>query len=199
MMSLTSIEGMEYLNTSEVEDMSYMFSSCESLTSVDLSTLDTSSATDMMGMFLQCYSLKELDLSHFDVSKVQDMSYMFYYCKKLTTVYVNSTWDASNVNWDEAMFEGCTSLMGGEGTVYSELYTGRDYARIDGGPSDPGYFTERKKGDVNADGEVNVSDVTALVSMILGNSTVNAAADVNGDKEVNVSDVTALVSIILGS
>ena len=54
------------------------------------------------------------------------------------------------------------------------------------------------KGDVNGDNEVNVSDVTMLVSMILGNTTQNSAADVNGDGEVNVSDVTALVSIILG-
>ena len=48
------------------------------------------------------------------------------------------------------------------------------------------------------DGEVNVTDVTALVSMILGNTPKNNAANVNGDSEVNVTDVTALVSIILG-
>ena len=53
-------------------------------------------------------------------------------------------------------------------------------------------------GDVNEDHEVNVSDVTMLVSMILGNTPVTDAADVNEDHEVNVSDVTALVSIILG-
>ena len=54
-------------------------------------------------------------------------------------------------------------------------------------------------GDVNGDGEVNVSDVTMLVSIILGNTPMIDAADVNGDGEVNVSDVTALVSIILGN
>lgn len=54
-------------------------------------------------------------------------------------------------------------------------------------------------GDVNGDGMVNVSDVTALVSIILGNTPMDAAADVNGDGVVNVSDVTALVSIILGN
>ena len=52
-------------------------------------------------------------------------------------------------------------------------------------------------GDLNDDSEVNVSDVTMLVSMILGNTPLTSAADVNGDSEVNVSDVTALVSIIL--
>ena len=56
-----------------------------------------------------------------------------------------------------------------------------------------------EQGDVNGDGEVNVSDVTMLVSIILGNTPMIDAADVNGDGEVNVSDVTALVSIILGN
>ena len=55
-------------------------------------------------------------------------------------------------------------------------------------------------GDVNADGKVNVSDVTTLINMILGFETTNQArADVNGDGKVNVSDVTALINIILGT
>ena len=54
-------------------------------------------------------------------------------------------------------------------------------------------------GDVNNDGKVNVSDVTALVNMILGVSAMDQErADVNGDGKVNVSDVTALINIILG-
>ena len=55
------------------------------------------------------------------------------------------------------------------------------------------------KGDVNGDGRVNVSDVSALINMILGVTTMDQArADVNGDGRVNVSDVTALINIILG-
>ena len=54
-------------------------------------------------------------------------------------------------------------------------------------------------GDVDGNGAVNVSDVTALVNMILGViEKDDARADVNGDGVVNVSDVTALVNIILG-
>lgn len=49
------------------------------------------------------------------------------------------------------------------------------------------------------DGTVDVSDVTDLVSMILGNTEINEMSDVNGDGEVNVSDVTTLVAIILSS
>jgi hypothetical protein len=55
------------------------------------------------------------------------------------------------------------------------------------------------KGDVNGDGKVNVSDVTELINMILGVTTMNQSrADINGNGQVNVSDVTALINIILG-
>ena len=55
------------------------------------------------------------------------------------------------------------------------------------------------KGDVNGDGKVNVSDVTALINMILGVIPKDTTCgDVNGDGSINVSDVTALVNIILG-
>ena len=53
-------------------------------------------------------------------------------------------------------------------------------------------------GDINADGEVNVSDVTALVNRILGDTTYpDTICDINGDGEVNVTDVTTLVNRLL--
>ena len=53
-------------------------------------------------------------------------------------------------------------------------------------------------GDINGDGEVNVSDVTALINKILGSSTYSdTVCDINGDGEINVSDVTALINMIL--
>ena len=53
-------------------------------------------------------------------------------------------------------------------------------------------------GDINGDGEINVSDVTALINKILGSSTYSdAVCDINGDGEINVSDVTALINLIL--
>ena len=53
-------------------------------------------------------------------------------------------------------------------------------------------------GDINGDGEINVSDVTALINKILGSSTYSdASCDINGDGEINVSDVTALINLIL--
>ena len=52
------------------------------------------------------------------------------------------------------------------------------------------------KGDVNNDGEVNIADVNALISMILGGASYQNA-DVNGDGEVNIADVNMVIYIIL--
>ncbi len=53
-------------------------------------------------------------------------------------------------------------------------------------------------GDVNGDGNVNVTDVTTLVNMILGVIPKDMLrGDLNGDGKINVTDVTRLVNIIL--
>lgn len=55
-------------------------------------------------------------------------------------------------------------------------------------------------GDVNGDTAVNVSDVTALINMILGMLPMDReVGDINADGSVNVSDVTTLINIILGN
>ncbi len=74
---LTTIEGLENLDTSNVVDMSNMFCDCSNLTSLDLSNFDTSNVTDMSFMFRDCRNLISLDLSSFDTSNVTDMSGMF--------------------------------------------------------------------------------------------------------------------------
>ena len=51
-------------------------------------------------------------------------------------------------------------------------------------------------GDVNRDGEVNISDVNALIDYVLSGATINVA-DINGDNEVNISDVNAVIDLIL--
>ena len=56
------------------------------------------------------------------------------------------------------------------------------------------------KGDVNCDGEVNISDVNAVIKIILGqiqSEDMMLRADVNDDGEVNISDVNAIIKIIL--
>ena len=54
-----------------------------------------------------------------------------------------------------------------------------------------------KTGDVNGDGEVNISDVNAVINIILDGSA-DASGDVNGDGEVNISDINMVINVILG-
>lgn len=53
-------------------------------------------------------------------------------------------------------------------------------------------------GDVNGDGDVDVSDVNAIINMMLGKAEAISAGDVNGDGEIDVSDVNAVINIMLG-
>ena len=52
-------------------------------------------------------------------------------------------------------------------------------------------------GDLNGNGQLNVTDVTVLINMILGTEPMSAKADINGDGKVDVSDITALINLIL--
>ena len=59
-------------------------------------------------------------------------------------------------------------------------------------------FDSDAGGDINGDGQVNVTDVTALINKILGSAAYDdMLCDLNHDGLVNVSDVTALINIIL--
>ena len=133
--NLTSIEGIEYLNTSQVtdmhnmfyncyhlqttdfsgfdtrkvKDMSYMFYNCDSLKSLDISNFNTSEVTDMRGMFDSCIGLTSLDLSHLNTSKVSVMASMFQSCINLLSVNL-SGWDTRNVKSMTRMFKRCHSL-----------------------------------------------------------------------------------------
>ena len=128
-------------DTSNVIDMEYMFACCDSLEELDLSNIDTSNVKDMSCMFYDCASLSDLDLSSFDTSNVKYMGSMFEDCKNLKTIIIGEGWSAKSVEYSTSMFTGCETLKGGAGTVYDEDHTDIEYAHVDGGKKDPGYFT----------------------------------------------------------
>ena len=126
--------------TSKVTTMRYMFSNSNATTQ-DVSNFDTSKVTDMSWMF--SYSkATTLDLSNFDTSKVTDMSSMFYNSSKLKTIYTNNKFNTNAVTTSTNMFKNCISLVGGSGTKYNSSKIDKTYAHIDGGTSNPGYFTD---------------------------------------------------------
>ena len=107
--NLTTIQGIENLNTKEVTNMMYMFYGCKKLTSLDLSSFYTANVTNMGGMFGSCSSLTSLDLSSFDTAKVEEMSYMFGNCTGLTSLDLSS-FNTDNVTGMGYMFGGCSGL-----------------------------------------------------------------------------------------
>ena len=107
---LETITGLEYLNTAKVTDMSYMFYSCSSLTSLDVTHFNTANVTDMNSMFSSCSSLTSLDVTKFNTEKVANMSNMFLNCSKLTSLDVTK-FNTENVTNMSRMFSGCSSLI----------------------------------------------------------------------------------------
>ena len=137
--NLTSIEGIENLNTSNVKNMSEMFGQCSNLETLDLShfntenvgnmsnmfngctklhdlnisSFNTENVTNMYGMFYGCSSLETLDLSHFNTRYVRKdgMNYMFNGCSSLSSLDVsNFTTDKNSMQLD-GLFKGCSSLQ----------------------------------------------------------------------------------------
>lgn len=133
---LTKIEHLDYLNTSEVENMGSMFSNCTSLETLDLSSFNTekvtnmsemfvgstnlrtinlpkgfigSNVTDLNGMFRGCASLTELDLSGSNAEKVKDMCKMFYGCVALSNLNL-SGFKTGSVTDMRYLFSSCQSL-----------------------------------------------------------------------------------------
>lgn len=131
-------------NTSNVTSMHCMFRHLVKMKTLILSTnFNTSKVTDMSFMFQNNKGLVELDLSMFDTSKVTSMTNMFNGSNKLKTIYVSDKFTTANVSESVSMFMYCTSIVGGQETIYDDLYLDKTYARIDEGETNPGYFTSK--------------------------------------------------------
>ena len=133
-------------NTSKVTNMSWMFEGYGGITGNDpvatlgITGFDTSNVTTMFYMFSNA-NVAVLDLSSFDTKKVTNFGEMFG-SDVLTTIYVSDKWSMESLENSYEMFTYCSLLTGGNGTVYDEIHTDHEYARIDADGS-PGYFTRK--------------------------------------------------------
>ena len=107
--NLTEIENINYLDTSNVTSMAYMFYKCKQLVMIDVTGFDTSNVTSMWGMFSLCSNLVEVDVSGFNTSKVNNMQQMFQRCGNLKELNLKS-FNTSNVIYMMGMFVRCISL-----------------------------------------------------------------------------------------
>ena len=139
--SQATIIDVSNFDTSNVTNMQCMFCDSKAAT-LDVSNFDTSNVTNMQGMFWKSQATT-LDVSHFDTSNVTNMEIMFAYMTNLKTIYASSKFVTTSVTSSTSMFEKSTNLVGGAGTKYNKSHLDKTYARIDGGTSNPGYFTEK--------------------------------------------------------
>jgi hypothetical protein len=87
------------------------------------------------------------------------------------------------------VYNAINQYCGWTGETSTEVAAGIDY-------HPEAVIPQALPGDVNSDGEVNIGDVNALVSMILAGDE-SASGDVNRDGEVNISDVNQVIALIL--
>ena len=110
--SLNSLQGISNWDTKNVTNMSYMFAECRSLISLpDISTWDTQNVTNMSLMFCGCISLISLpDISKWNTKNDINISGMFYKCSLLKSLPDISKWNTKNVANMSYMFYNCSSL-----------------------------------------------------------------------------------------
>lgn len=93
--SLTVINGLNILDTSNVVNAEGMFSFFESLNTLDVGNFNTSNITNMTAMFARSPSLENLDVATKIINAGTEDEYI--------------AWDVSNVSSFKAMFQGSSS------------------------------------------------------------------------------------------
>ena len=183
---LTSLD-VTNLNTDKVSSMDFMFYGCSGLTSLDISKFNTAKVTNMRRMFGDCSSLVSLDMSNFMTDKVKDMWKMFDGCSAIKSIYVGNGWSTASVTNGTEMFAGCTSLVGGAGTAYDANHVDFNYAHIDGGSSNPGYFTAKNAPAID-DNIIQFIDANVKAICI-------ANWDTDGDGELSKDEAAAVTEM----
>jgi surface protein len=117
---LETITGLEYLNTANVTDMSFLFDHCQKLTSLDLSNFNTAKVTNMNKMFSNCSNLKTIYASDkFTTAAVTESKNMFSYCGSLS----------GDIDWTSDKATDKTYAKTGGGYFRDKAYDNRPYVK----------------------------------------------------------------------
>lgn len=205
-------------NTSKVTDMQEMFYGCSSLSEISVSGFDTGNVTNMEAMFYDCGGLLSLDLGGFTTTNVLSMNAMFCRCENLAILDLHS-FDMSKCEGTNEMFSYCWSLENirtpyhlkanialpsssgkewrdEQGTVYTEFPKNTDRSVL---------LTlkgVRKKGDINADGDITMTDLLKCLHHVSGRTLLTGdaffAADINDDGVVKMTDLLQILYYVSG-
>ena len=135
---------IQYNDTSEVTDTSYMFNSCKATT---FPLLNMSKVTNAFYMFYQCSNMTTAPL--IDLSNVQNCESVFRSCSSLTTCEIS---DFSNATTIDGLFANCSKLT----NIPSQLITPK--------VTDTGFMFYQCNALTTAP-EMNTSNVTNMSKM----------------------------------
>lgn len=164
-------------------DLTNWFFSYSNLETIEgIQFLNTSEATKMRNMFCYCGKLESLDLRHFDMSQVTDVSGMFAYCVGLKTILCDDNWSKrANIEKSGDMFSVCKALVGGKGTAFDNANPKNiTYARPDGGEKAPGYFTGQYRCTVTLkaeNGKIEVAETEIDLNEVPEGTTLHLSAE----------------------
>lgn len=151
------------------------------------------------GVFRNCDSLKHVYLPD-SLKEVQSLA--FYDCLQLEHIY-SPIKEPQNVNFLDLGYTFTWTIYGtciihvpkGTLPLYQELSPWNRFTLVD--DYEQHVYTA---GDVNCDGAVTSSDVTALYNYLLNDDeTFIATGDVDGDGKITAADITAVYNILLGN
>ena len=107
--NLTEVNNIEYLDTSNVTNMEFMFQNCKKLIEIDIGCFDASKVTNMYAMFKGCSNLENLNMTGFKTSPTNrvNVEEAFWDCNKVNEI------DFSGISYVGSMygtFRGCRAL-----------------------------------------------------------------------------------------
>lgn len=170
--NVTSIEGLDLIDTSPITSLEQTFNNCKNLATISIASFKTQNVTTIESAFedceklthfvgdiptfnslvnaqyafKNCRALTNIKIDPFLSSGLLYANELFRNCSSLTNIYANQRIVNSTLSIDiynsENMFDGCTSLTGGQGTIYTNNYPKNiNMANTDFGGIKPGYFT----------------------------------------------------------
>ena len=112
--NLKKIEGLELLDTSQAQNMKYMFAFSKMEEIHGISNWNVSNVKNFAAMFQGHdnsgdIQIKNLEISEWDTSSAENMSHMFYGCGQMEYISVDN-WNVSNVKNFSHMFADCYQL-----------------------------------------------------------------------------------------
>ena len=198
---VTEIQGLENVNTEDLTDLYMAFDKLRSLDTLNLSMWNVAKVENLRYVFGNCNKLKTLDINTWQPANATNTNRLFNNCALLETIYANYDWSGyTTLTTSTEMFYNCPKLVGGAGTEFS-VAGAKDisYAHVDGGTSNPGYFTsiEQAKapldsailelGRLKTEGSFLISDFTDIATAI--NAAINDAKALKKKSDATLQEV----------